>query len=412
MKKVITADHAVAIGAKLSRVEVIAAYPITPQTLIIEHLSDFVSDGELDAKFLPVESEHSAMSACIASEAAGTRSFTATSSQGLALMHEMLYSAAPLRLPIVMVNVNRTLASPPGIWCEYNDSMAERESGWIQMYVEDNQEALDMVIQAYKIAEDKRVLLPVMPCMDGFVLSHTVEPVEVPDQETVDGFLPGYDPMVILDPSDPMIVGSFMPSEYIMEMRRQTDDTMEASKKIIGEANREFSRALGRDYGGLIQTYQVEDAEAALITLGTVTSTAREVVDEYRSRGEKVGLVKLRFMRPFPREELRELAEKVDALGVFDRSISYSEGGPVFHETKAAIYGMPAPLPEEVDAEAIDIARARRCGLGIPIINHLAGIGGRDVDVRQIRRMFDITLKAARGERVSPVYWHDTRGVP
>ncbi len=385
MKRVITGDHAVAIGAKLCRVEFVPAYPITPQTLIIEHIADFVNDGELDAKFLTMESEHSVMSAAAAASAAGARVFTATSSQGLAFMHEMLYATAPLRLPVVMVNASRTLGAPPGIWCEYNDSMGVRDSGWLQVYVEDNQEALDMVIQAYRIAE--RVLLPVMPCLDGFVLTHTVEPVEIPEQQEVDSFLPAYKPDIILDPARPAMIGTFMPAEYIMEIRRQTSLAVESAKKVIGEINNEFARSFGRNYGGMIDTYQIEDAEIVLITMGTVTSTSREVVDELRSAGKKVGLVKLRFFRPFPCEELLQMLSHVRAVGVFDRSISYHGGGPAFNEVKSALYGMR-----------------------LPIINHLAGLGGRDVTEEQIRNMFEITLKAAKGEKVKEINWHKTRG--
>jgi pyruvate ferredoxin oxidoreductase alpha subunit len=387
MKKVITGNHAVAIGAKLCRAEVVPAYPITPQTLIIEHIADFVNDGEMDAKFLTMESEHSVMSAAAAASAAGARVFTATSSQGLAFMYEMLYATAPLRLPVVMVNANRTLTSPPGIWCEYNDSMGVRDSGWLQVYVEDNQEALDMVIQSYRIGEDKRVLLPIMPCLDGFVLTHTVEPVEVPQQEDVDSFLPPYTPDITLDPARPAMIGTFMPAEYIMEMRRQTVEAVESAKKVIGEINNEFAKSFGRDYGGLIDTYRMEDAEAALITIGTVTSTSREVVDELRREGKKVGLVKLRFFRPFPCEELKKVLSNVNAVGVVDRSISYHGGGPAFNEVCSAIYGM-----------------------SMPVVNHLAGIGGRDVTEKQIKTMFEITLKAARGEKVKEINWHNTRG--
>ena len=243
MKKVITGDHAVAIGAKLCRVDVVPAYPITPQTLIIEHIADFVNDGEMDAKFLTMESEHSVMSAAAAASAAGARVFTATSSQGLAFMHEMLYATAPLRLPVVMANASRTLGGPPGIWCEYNDSMGARDSGWLQVYVEDNQEALDMVIQSFRIAEDKRVLLPIMPCLDGFVLTHTVEPVDVPQQEDVDSFLPAFSPDIMLDPARPAMIGIFMPAEYIMELRRQTVGAVESAKKVIREINDEFAKA-------------------------------------------------------------------------------------------------------------------------------------------------------------------------
>lgn len=387
MKKVITGDHAVAIGAKLSRVEVVPAFPITPQTLIIEHIADFVNDGEMDAKFLTMESEHSVMSAAAAAEAAGARVFTATSSQGLAFMHEMVYATAPLRLPVVMANANRTLGAPPGIWCEYNDSMGVRDSGWLQVYVEDNQEALDMIIQAYRIAEDKRVLLPVMPCLDGFVLTHTVEPVEIPEQQDVDSFLPPYEPDVILDPARPAMIGTFMPAEYIMELRRQTAGAVESAKKVIQEVNDEFATRFGRDYGGLIDTYQMDDAEAALVTMGTVTSTSRQVVDELRQEGKKVGLIKLRFFRPFPSEELKNALKDTAAVGVVDRSLSFIGGGQAFNETRSALYG-----------------------LSIPIINHLAGLGGRDVTEMQIKNMFELTLSAAKGEKVKTVNWHNTRG--
>ncbi len=387
MKKVITGDHAVAIGAKLSRAEVVPAYPITPQTLIIEHIADFVNDGEMDAKFLTMESEHSVMSAAAAAEAAGARVFTATSSQGLAFMHEMLYAIAPLRLPVVMVNANRTLGGPPGIWCEHNDSMGARDSGWLQVYVEDNQEALDMVIQAYRIAEDKRVLLPVMPCLDGFVLTHTVEPVEIPGQQDVDSFVPPYTPDVILDPARPAMIGTFMPAEYIMELRRQTAGAMESSKEVIQEISDEFAKEFGRNYCGLIDTYRMEDAQVVLVTMGTVTSTTRQVVDELRTEGKKVGLVKLRFFRPFPSEELRKVLSGASAVGVVDRSISYHGGGPAFNEICSALYGM-----------------------AIPVVNHLAGLGGRDVTETQIKKMFELTERAAIGEKVNTINWHNTRG--
>ncbi|MFU8766530.1 MAG: pyruvate ferredoxin oxidoreductase [Candidatus Methanoperedens sp.] len=387
MKRVITGDHAVAIGAKLCRVEVVPAYPITPQTLIIEHIAEFINDGEMDAKFMTMESEHSVMSAAAGASAAGARTFTATASQGLAYMHEMVYATAPLRLPVVMANVNRSLSTPPGIWIEYNDSMGERDSGWLQVYVEDNQEALDMIIQSYRIAEDKRVLLPIMPCLDGFVLSHTVEPVEVPDSSEVDSFLPPYEPDVFLDPENPALMGMLMPPQYFMEMRRQTDKAVESAKEVTGEVNREFAKVFGRDYGGLVDTYMMEDAEIALITIGTVTSTARKVVDDMRKAGKKVGIVKLRFFRPFPADELRSALSGMGAVGVVDRSISYNGGGPVFGEVRSALYGMT-----------------------MPVINHLAGIGGRDVTEKLIATMFELTLKAANGESVKPVIWHETRG--
>ena len=235
--KVISADHAVAWGARLCRPEVIPAFPITPQTLIMELLSEFINDGEFDADFIPAESEHSVMSIAVGASAGGVRTFTATSSQGLALMHEMLYAAPQIRLPIIMVNVNRSLGAASGIWLEHNDSMPERESGWIQVYVEDNQEALDMVLQGYRIAEDERVRMPIMICLDGFVLSHTVERVEVPDQSEVDRFLPKFMPINALDPSDPRMINPLVPPEYAMEMRYQLDRAMDSSRKVISEVD-------------------------------------------------------------------------------------------------------------------------------------------------------------------------------
>jgi len=253
--------------------------------------------------------------------------------------------------------------------------------------VEDNQEALDMIIQSFRIAEDKRVLLPIMPCLDGFVLTHTVEPVEIPTQEDVDSFLAPYEPDIILDPARPAMIGTFMPAEYIMELRRQTVGAFESAKDVIKEVNDEFAKKFGRDYGGLVDTYRMDDAKVALITMGTVTSTSREVVDELRQKGEKVGIIKLRFFRPFPCEILRKLVSNLDALGVFDRSISYHGGGPVFNEVRSALFGMT-----------------------IPVIDHLAGLGGRDVTQEQIFKMFELTSRAAKGENVKEVTWHNTRG--
>jgi len=389
-KKVATGDYAAAHGALLSRPKLIAAYPITPQTFIVEHMSEFVADGKLDADYMPVESEHSAMSACIAGEATGVRTYTATSSQGLALMHETLFVAAGLHLPIVMPVVNRTLAAPIGIWCEHNDTMPQRDTGWLQVYCEDNQEVLDMVIQAYKIAEDERVLLPIMVNLDAFILSHTVEPIDLPDQKMVDAFLPPYKPKhAYLDPKDPMVVGSFAPPEYIMEARYQTEMSMQAAREVIGEVTEQFADKFGRDYGGLIDTYKMEDAEVALMTLGTVTSTARDVVDSFRAQGKKVGLIKLRFFRPFPAKELIEATKNLKALGVYDRAVSFGSGGPSWIEARHALYGHT----------------------DIPVTGFLAGLGGRDVTPENVGLMFDTLLRMAKGEVKPYVSWIGTRGV-
>jgi pyruvate ferredoxin oxidoreductase alpha subunit len=389
-KRVVTGNYAAAYGAMASKVDLIAAYPITPQTFIVEHASEFVNDGLLDAEFMRVESEHSAMSACVSAQAAGARTFTATASQGLALMHEVLFIAGSAHLPIVMPVVNRTVAGPIGIWAEHNDTMPQRDCGWLQCYIESNQEVLDMVIQAYKIAEDKRVLLPMMVNLDAFILSHTVEPVEFPDQDKVDAFLPKYKPEhARLWPEDPMIIGSFSPPEYIQEIRYQTDESMHNSRKVIEEVNSDFAKAFGRDYHGMIEEYHTDDADAILITLGTVTSTARPIVDEYRAAGKKVGLVKLRFFRPYPTELIRKIAEKTKAIGVYDRAVSFGSGGPSWIDCRSALYGY-----------------------NIPVLNFLAGLGGRDVMASDVRLMFDRTLEAAsEGKVKKEVVWIGTRGV-
>ena len=389
--RVVTGDYAAAYGALLARAEVVAAYPITPQTFIVEHVSEFVSDGKLDAEFIPVESEHSAMSACVAAQATGVRTYTATASQGLALMHEVLPVAANLHLPIVMPVVNRTVASPIGIWCEHNDTMQQRDTGWIQAYCEDNQEVLDMIIQGYKIAEDKRVLLPLMVGLDAFILSHTSEPVDFPDQKKVDEFLPKYKPEhAYLLPEDPMTVGSFSPPEYIQEVRTQTNECMNNARNVIKEVTKEYAKVFGRDYHGLIEEYRTDDADAVLVTIGTVTATAREVVDKLRDEGSKVGLVKLRFFRPFPIEEIRAVAKKTKAFGVYDRSVSFGSGGPGYIEVKYSLYGHS----------------------DIPVINFLAGLGGRDVTVNEIRIMFNRLLEAAKTKKVEKdIQWIGTRGL-
>jgi len=389
-KRVVTGNYAAAYGALLSRVDLIAAYPITPQTFVVEHASEFVNNGMLDAEFMRVESEHSAMSACVSAQAAGARTFTATASQGLALMHEVLFIAGSAHLPIVMPVINRTVAGPIGIWAEHNDTMPQRDTGWLQCYIESNQEVLDMVVQAYKIAEDKRVLLPMMVNLDAFILSHTVEPVEFPDISDVDKFLPKYKPEhARLWPEDPMIIGSFSPPEYIQEIRFQTDESMHNSREVVEEGNADFAKAFGRDYYGMLEEYQTDDADAILVTLGTVTSTARAVVNEYRSQGKKVGLVKLRFFRPYPTERIRKIAEKTKALGVYDRAVSFGTGGPSWIDARCALYGF-----------------------SLPVINFLAGLGGRDVSEADVKLMFDILLEAAsKGAAKKDVVWIGTRGV-
>ena len=390
-RRMVTGDYAAAWGAMVSRPEVVAAYPITPQTMIIEHLAEFLAAGRFDAEMMRVESEHSAMSAIIAAQATGVRTYTATSSQGLALMHEPLFVAPPLHLPIVMSVVNRTVAAPLGIWVEHNDTMPQRDTGWMQVYVEDAQEALDMVLQGYKIAEHPQVELPLMIGMDAFLVSHTIESVDLIRQEAADRFLPPYKPVhAYLDPDRPLVVGPAAPPEYIQEVRWETDLRMKRAAEVLEETDRDFGRAFGRTYGGAFEAYRVDDADVALMTLGTVTSTAREVVDRLRAQGDRVGLIKLRSFRPFPAERLLEATANLKALGVYDRAVSYGVGGPSYIETRNALYDTAS----------------------IPILGFLAGLGGRDVTREDVELMFTKTLGAAgQGRRASGVHWIGTRGV-
>jgi pyruvate/2-oxoacid:ferredoxin oxidoreductase alpha subunit len=384
--KTITADVAVAYGAMLARVEVVPGFPITPQTIIIEQITEFINDGLMDADFIAAESEHSVMSVAVGASAGGVRTFTATSSQGLALMYEMLFAAAPNRLPVVMAIANRSLGAASGIWTEHNDSQPVRESGWLQVYVEDNQEALDMTIQAFRIAEDHRVMLPIMVCLDGFILSHTVEGVDIPDQAVVDRFLPKFVPITILDPKDPMMVNPVTPPEFATEMRYQQDRAVQAAKEIIAQADQEYATLTGRKYGGLFETYRMEDAEYAMMGVGTWVGIAREAVDQLRSQGKKAGLIKLRYLRPFPGEELKAATSHLKALGIFDRAASFNSFGPVFTETRNALYGSK-----------------------MPITDHIAGIGGRDITVQTVLDMYDQVERSAAGEAINLSTWHGLR---
>ncbi len=366
MKKVLMGDHAVSAGAMLSRVEVIAAYPITPQTYVVEDLSEMCQDGRLKAKFVMVESEHSAMACIIGASSAGSRAFTATSSQGLALMHEVLHWAAGARLPVVMANVNRALGPPWNILCDHGDSMAQRDTGWLQFYVESNQETLDTIIQAFRLAE--QVLLPVMVNLDGFFLSHTAEVVDVPDQAVVDAFLPPYKPRFKLDVDDPRSFGAFCLDQNFMTMRHDMQRAMDDARRVARKVDDAYRDATGRGYG-IVESYRLEDARTVLVTSGTIASTSRVAVDELRDRGEAVGLLRIRLLRPFPFEEVRELLSNRKRIAVIDRSISYGLCGGLASEVRAALYGASGPHP--------------------PVFGFIAGLGGKDVvpgDIEEIVR--------------------------
>jgi pyruvate/2-oxoacid:ferredoxin oxidoreductase alpha subunit len=380
MKKVMMGNHAVSWGVQLARAEVIAAYPITPQTQIVEELAEMCADGRLSARFLKVESEHSAMAACVGASATGARAFTATSSQGLLLMHEMLHWAGMGRLPIVMADVNRAVAPGWSIWADQNDTLAQRDTGWIQLYCETNQEVLDTTVQAFKLAET--VDLPVMIVLDAFFLSHTSEPVDIPEAAKVDAFLPRREAHFKLDPDDPHAFGALTTPAVYMEMRLRQQEAMDQARGVFREVDEEWGRYFGRRYGA-IETYRCEGAEAVLVTSGTITSTARHVVNERRARGAKVGLVKVKMFRPFPTALLREALAGVPNVAVLDRNISPGHGGIFAEEIRAALYDLPTGRRPRIDG-------------------YIVGLGGRDVTPAIIEECLDRTLGGAEAPVAAP----------
>lgn len=377
MKKVMVGNHAVSWGARLARVQVISAYPITPQTQIVEELSEMCADGRLPARFIKVESEHSAMAACIGASAAGARTFTATSSHGLVLMHEMLHWAAGGRHPVVMADVNRALAPGWNIWTDQNDSLSQRDTGWIQLYCETNQEVLDTTIQAFRLAET--INLPVMIVLDAFYLSHTAEPVDIPDQGLVDRFLPPRAAMVKLDVEDPHAFGALVRPDSYMEMRWLQQEAMREVPPLFERIDEEWERLTGRAYGA-IEAYRTEDADLLLVTSGTVTSTARFVIDRRRDAGEKIGLVKVKMFRPFPGEALRAVLSGVERVAVLDRNISPGHSGIFAEEIRAAMYDVPAEDRPD-------------------ITGFIIGLGGRDVTPAVIDETVDRVRSGARAAR-------------
>lgn len=364
----ITGNHAAAYGAKLSRVQFISAYPITPQTVIVERLAQMVENGELNAKFVRVESEHSALASCIGAAATGLRTFTATSSHGLAYMHEMIIWAAGARLPIVMPVVTRAFAPPWSIWNEHTDLLLERDTGWIVFMVENNQEVLDTIIQAYKIAENQNVLLPVMIGMDAFILSHTTTPVEIPDQETVDNFLTQETKKpFLLDPNNPITHGSMTYPDWYMEFRYLLYKAMINAKSVIKDTAEEWRKITGRYYGDLIDCYKCSDADITMITIGASAGDAKEAADVLRSEGYKTGVIRLRVLRPFPDKELREATKNSKLILVVDRNLSPGIGGILLHEIKGAYQTMKKQ----------------------PLIHgFIAGLGGRDITLQNFITMF------------------------
>lgn len=387
-KNFISGDEAVAYAARLCRPEVIAAYPITPQTIIIEKISEFIASDEMKCQFLLMESEHSAMAASMGASMMGCRTFTATSSQGLLYMSEMLHYVSGSRFPIVMINANRTVAAPWNIYCDHRDSISERDSGWMQLYVENGQEALDTLIQAYKVAENSKVLTPIMINLDGYVLTHTYELIDIPEQEDVDEFLPPYNAINKFDFDNPKSLSFTASPEWQTEFRYQQQEAMENAKKVIEEVDEEYGNKFGRSYGGMIDEYYVKDADYVIVAMGSVVGTSRLVVYELRKQGKKVGLVKIRSYRPFPKEYFKELGKKVKAVGVIDRDISFGYEGAVYSEVKSSLY-----TP----------------GVDVKTINFIAGISGRDITKQYIADMFGQLETADLGKEVEEVQFTGLR---
>jgi len=377
MKRVIEGSHAVAEAVRLARAKVISAYPITPQTHIVEILSEYCAGGTMDARFLRVESEHSALAALIGAQSCGVRTFTATSSQGLALMHELLHWTSGARLPIVMAEVNRALAPGWNIWTDQTDSLAQRDTGWIQLYCEDGQEVLDSVLQAYRLAE--RVYLPVMVVLDAFYLSHTYEPVDVPSEEDVDRFLPPYEPRFQADTENPCAFGQLVPPGAYMKMRHNIAMAMEEALVCLREIQEEFYGIFQRRYDP-VETICCNDAEIILVTSGTATSTCRLVLRSLRNRGEKVGILKMKLFRPFPAAMVREATSRAKKIAVIDRNFSFGASGIFAQELRAALCNTPGHPP---------------------IFGYIAGIGGLDITMELLEEIYWKTRDTAFPEKES-----------
>ncbi len=367
LKKFISGDDAVAEAVRLVSPDVIAAYPITPQTVVVERLSEMVEDGSLKSEFMHVESEHSALSACIGASAIGARTFTATSSQGLLYMAECLPYASGGRFPIVMMNGNRSVALPWSIYGDHRDSLSQLDSGWIQIYVEDAQESLDMTIQSFAIAEHQDILTPVMINLDGFLLTHTYELVTIPEKDIVDSWLKPLENKLAMDFDNPKNMAfSSQPSDNT-EFKYQQHIAVENSREKIIEIEKSFAKVFGRSYGGLAEGYLYEDADFIIITLGSVTGTCRSVIRDLRSEGVKAGLIKIRFMRPFPVKEIIEYTKNAKAIAVLDRDISFGYEGAVFTNVNSAL--------------------SRNNNISLKM-NYIAGLGGRDISKDSIREIF------------------------
>ena len=368
MKKVIEGSMAVAEAVKVCRPHVISAYPITPQTHIVENLSQFVADGDLKSQFVNVESEFGAASVILGASATGARAYSTTTSQGLLLMTEVLFNIAGLRFPVVITCANRAISAPINIWNDQQDAMTIRDSGWIMLFAEDNQEAADMHLQAFKIGEHPEIMLPVMVNMDGFILTHAFEPIEFIDQKMADEFLPPFTPELYLTPKNPLTFGVLAEPDWYMETRYSLQKAIEASSDMIEEVADQFKKTFGRYQGGLVEKYRLDGAETVIVSMGSVVGTIKEVVDALRDKGKKVGVLKIRAFRPFPKEAIYDALKDVKNVIVMEKAISLGTTGILYDEIKAALYGR-ASQPR--------------------VSGFIAGLGGRDIPKESIMKVIE-----------------------
>lgn len=386
IKERLSGNEAVAYAIKQINPDVMPAFPITPSTEIPQMVANYIANGQIDTEFIPVESEHSSMSAAIGASAAGARALTATSSCGLALMWEMLYVAASNRLPIALALVNRALTGPININCDHSDSMGARDAGWIQIYAENNQEVYDNFVQAYRIAEHKDVMLPIMICQDGFITSHALANIELVEDDKVKAFVGEYEPEnCLLNPDMPMSVGPYAVSNYYMESHRAQAAAMENAKQVILDVAAEYEKISGRKYG-FFESYRLEDADYAIVIIGSAAGTTKDAADELREEGIKAGLLKLRVFRPFPAEEIFDALKDKKAVAILDRSESFStQGGPLAAEVCAALY---------------------QRGAAVKTVSYIYGLGGRDYRVEDAKEVYGHLKDVAENgkETKQPVY--------
>jgi len=390
LKLVLTGNYSLAYAAKMARVNVVAAYPITPQTSVVEKLAELIEGGELDAVMIRVESEHSALAACFGAALAGARVFTATSSQGLLYMHEMIHWASRARVPIVMGIVTRTLGPPWNIWPDHTDYMDQRDTGWVMSFAVDNQEAFDLTLQAFKISEDPRVYLPVMVGIEGFILGHTTMPVEIPDQSVIDGWLgPRRQPYVI-DGSDHLALGNLASPEDTEEFFMDIQNAMEEAKKVIVEVDKEYSKIAGRPSMGLVECFRCEDAKYLAVSMGAWSGDLKEAILQLRDEGFDVGLARIRYYRPFPVEQLYERARGARGVVVFDRAISFGSAGPIFLDTLASIarYSRKTPYVKNV----------------------VAGLGGVNITSEDFSKIIKRFVEEVESDALVPFEWYHKRG--